>query len=190
MIGQLRGRIEHTGKDSVLLDVGGVGYRVRVSTSTLQKATVGGELTLKTYLAVREDALDLYGFETLDEVAFFELLIGVSGIGPKSGLAIMNLGEVAMLRAAVGQGDIAYLTRVSGVGKKNAEKIVLELRDKLGGSLEHGAPLLQEDADVIAGLESLGYGRHEAREALKHVSTSTEGTSERLREALKLLGKK
>jgi Holliday junction DNA helicase RuvA len=189
MIGQLRGRVEQLGKDNLILDVNGVGYLVRVTSHTLQNAPLGKELTLKTHLSVREDALDLYGFGSADEVVFFGLLINVSGIGPKSALAIMNLGTVPTLQSAIGQGDIAYLTRVSGIGKKNAEKIVLELRDKLGGVFESHGSLLKEDTDVLQALESLGYGRHEARESLKLIPKTASGTNDRLREALKILGK-
>lgn len=187
MIGSLYGVVRDIRKDSVLLDVGGVGYVVRITTDIIAKTKIGTPITLRTHLAVREDALDLYGFETAEQVTLFELFIGISGIGPRSALAIMNLADEKTLRTAIASGDTVYLTRVSGIGKKIAEKVVLELRDKLGGG--EGMPILREDADVLQALEALGYGRGEAREALKKVPQDIKGTNERLRESLKLLGK-
>lgn len=188
MIGSIRGKVLDVRKDGLLLEVSGVGYIVRTTTEAIAKAVPGSEFALRTHLAVREDALDLFGFESQDEVALFELFIGISGIGPKSALGIMNLADVRTLRNAIGSGDTQYLTRVSGIGKKIAEKIVLELRDKLGSSSDD-SPLLREDTDVLQALEALGYGRAEARETLKLVPKDVRGTNERLKEVLKMLGK-
>jgi Holliday junction DNA helicase RuvA len=137
---------------------------------------------------VREDALDLYGFESQGEVALFQQFISISGIGPKSGLSIMNLADEHTLRTAIASGDTAYLTRVSGIGKKIAEKVVLELKDKMIVSGD-ASPLAREDGDVLQALEALGYGRSEAREALKRVPKEAKGTNERLKETLKILGR-
>lgn len=188
MIGSIHGKVLDIRKDGLLLDVHGVGYIVRTTTETISKTSVGSECILRTHLAVREDALDLFGFANQDEVALFELFIGISGIGPKSALGIMNLADVKTLRSAIASGDTTYLTRVSGIGKKIAEKIVLELRDKLGGSHDDTA-MMREDTDVLQALEALGYGRSEARESLKLISKDSHGTNERLKEALKILGK-
>jgi len=191
MIGKLTGRVAgERGIGSLIIDVGGVGYLVRMRPESARKLRgAEGAVSIFTSLTVREDSLDLYGFEREDELGFFELLLSVSGIGPKSALAILSLGEVATLQSAIGAGDTAYLTKVSGIGKKSAERIVVELRDKLGsenGSLAHD---LRGDADTLEALQSLGYTLADAREALKQVDKNTLGTNERLREALKLLGK-
>jgi Holliday junction DNA helicase RuvA len=132
--------------------------------------------------AVREDAEDLFGFETLDELSLFELLISVSGIGPRSALGLLGLADVSVLAGAIGRGDADYLTRVSGVGKKTAQKVVLELKDKVTGFAASEANT--EDADVIDALIEMGYTRAHAREAIKTVSDSIQGVPARLKAAL------
>jgi len=191
MIGKLTGRVAgERGIGSLIIDVGGVGYLVRMRPESARKLRgAEGAVSIFTSLTVREDSLDLYGFEREDELGFFELLLSVSGIGPKSALAILSLGEVATLQSAIGAGDTAYLTKVSGIGKKSAERIVVELRDKLGSENNSLAHDLRGDADTLEALQSLGYTLADAREALKQVDKNTLGTNERLREALKLLGK-
>ena len=191
MIGKLTGRVAgERGIGSLIIDVGGVGYLVRMRPESARKLRgAEGAVSIFTSLTVREDSLDLYGFERDDELGFFELLLSVSGIGPKSALATLSLGEVATLQSAIGAGDTAYLTKVSGIGKKSAERIVVELRDKLGSENNSLAHDLRGDADTLEALQSLGYTLADAREALKQVDKNTLGTNERLREALKLLGK-
>lgn len=190
MIAKLRGSISHSGIGYLIVEVGGVGYRVQVAADTLQKLRgKKGEVALWTHLAVRENSHELYGFLTEEELTFFEMLIGISGIGPKSGLAILSLADTQTLRSAIAHGDTSYLTRVSGIGKKNAEKIVLELRDKLG-ALEADETAPSDQADTYEALRALGYGSREAREALNAVSSDVADTGERLKEALKALGKR
>ncbi|MCW9054912.1 MAG: Holliday junction branch migration protein RuvA [Candidatus Pacebacteria bacterium] len=190
MIAQLHGTIVASGLDYVILDVAGIGYLVHTSRELAQVLSGKTEgITLFTHLSVRETSLELYGFSTEEEMRFFELLISVSGIGPKSGLAIMNLETVPTLSSAILQSDTTYLTKVSGIGKKSAEKIIIELRDKIASFGEDGGHAHAEDADTLEALLSLGYSRREAREALKEISEEVSGASERLTEALKLLGK-
>jgi holliday junction DNA helicase RuvA len=183
MIGYLKGRVIDQDLKTVILDVSGVGYKIYTNTAILGQKK---EQTLEfwTYLAVRENALDLYGFTTKEELSFFELLITVSGIGPKSAMGILSVASVSNLRNAISSGDTSHLTKVSGVGKKNAEKIVLELKDKL--SEFEGDNAISHDVDVIEALKALGYGEREAREALKKVTDSS-GTSDKIKKALKLL---
>jgi Holliday junction DNA helicase RuvA len=189
MIGSLQGAVASLFRETVILDVGGVGYRVHVKAAVLARAKPGDALRLFTHLSVREDALELFGFETSEELSFFVLLIGVSGIGPKSAIAIMNLAEVSELSGAIAKNDVSYLTRVSGIGKKTAEKIVLELRDKVGGGEgADGAGYTRADADVLDALTTLGYSVREAREALKRIPADVTDEGSRLREALRLLG--
>lgn len=190
MIAQLRGTIAHTGLGYIILDVSGIGYHVRVTANTLQKLKSQKDaFTLWTHLAIRENAHDLYGFLIEEDLQFFEMLIGISGIGPRSALAILSLADVKTLRSAITHGDTSYLTRVSGIGKKNAEKIVLELRDKLG-ALEADETYPKEQADTYEALRTLGYGAKESRDALNAVPKDIASMKERLKIALKELGKR
>lgn len=191
MIASIKGNIIHKDNGSVVVDVAGVGYLIFVSSNTLEQLKIQNEnkVSLFTYLSVREKALDLYGFLEHEELNFFEMLISVSGIGPKSALAILSVADVSTLKQAVKTGDSSYLTKVSGIGTKNAQKIVLELNDKIGNYEGSGEPALREDIDTLEALRSLGYSTLEAREALKQVPREVSGAGDRLKEALKLLGK-
>ena len=184
MIGHLTGKIIHADLKSVILDVSGVGYKINTNTAILPRQTEEN-ISFWTYLAVRENALDLYGFQTREELDFFELLISVSGIGPKSGLGILSIASIPNLRRAVSTGDTSHLTKVSGIGKKMAEKIVLELKDKID-SLDIGDDSLSGDIDALEALKSLGYGEREAREALKKVGEE-KNTGEKVKKAMKIL---
>ncbi|MES2315180.1 MAG: Holliday junction branch migration protein RuvA [Patescibacteria group bacterium] len=188
MIASLRGKILLKTDKFLILDVSGVGYRVSVSPDTLSKVgKIGDEASLWIHTHVREDILDLYGFKGREEQEFFELLIGVSGIGPKGALSILGIATLKTLRKAISTGDTGYLTKVSGIGKKTAEKIVIELRDKIGE--EKSGTSLQGELDALEALKSLGYSQNEAREALKKVSPDA-NTNTKIREALKVLGGK
>jgi holliday junction DNA helicase RuvA len=189
MIGLIEGRVAESGDDFLIVLTGGVGYKVFVSKDTLEEFRFSeNPVRFWTYLAVRETALDLYGFPTEDDLSFFELLLNVPGIGPKSALSILNIAPTNVLAGAISAGDASYLTKVSGIGKKSADKIVLELRDKVAhlGS-EIGDVVRRVDHDAIEALKSLGYSMHVAREALKEVPQEIEGVQERIREALKIL---
>ena len=189
MIGHLKGTVTARRTGYLILSTGGVGYKVAVTRATLLGATDGQELALWTHLAVREDILDLYGFTVEEELRFFHLLLSVSGIGPKSALAILDIASVETLRSAISTGRAEYLTKVSGVGKKTAEKIVLELRDKVGVSAESEAGSLKGDEEALEAMRSLGYSMAEARDALRKIPKEIEKGSERLREALKIMSK-
>ncbi len=182
MIGYLRGKIINTDLKSVVLDVSGVGYKIYTNTSSLSTSK---EAEFWTYLAVKENALDLYGFLKKEELDFFELLLSVSGIGPKSAMAILSIASLPNLRKAIATGDTGHLTKVSGIGKKNAEKIVLELKDKIK-DLSGEMHSLSGDIDALEALKSLGYSEQESREALKKV-TEIKDTGEKVKKALKLL---
>lgn len=193
MIARIEGKIITVSDKSLIVDVHGVGFRLYVPIDTIARNSerAGENISLLTHLNVKEDALDLYGFETGDELRFFEMLISVSGVGPKSALSIVSIGAIDSLKKAIGSGDTGYLTKVSGIGKKTAERIVIELRDKLallGHTAEYGE--LSGETDVVAVLEELGYSREDARGALKQISENTTGTSARVKEALKILGQK
>lgn len=191
MIAHIRGKILDKTTKFLVVETNGVGYLVFTSTDTISNSpAVGAEISLWTYLAVRENSMDLYGFETIDEKNFFELLLDVSGIGPKSALSVLSVAPIEILKKAIGSGDMSYLTKVSGIGKKTAEKIVVELRDKLA-SLGHkdDGGFLRGDSDVLEALQSLGYSQYEIRNALKEIDQSISGTNEKIKEALKFLGK-
>jgi len=192
MIAHLSGTILFAGEKYIVIEVAGVGYKVRVALDTLQalRKAPEGKASLWTYTVVREDALDLYGFQNQTELDFFEMLISVSGIGPKGALGILNVAPVSHLKEAIAKGDTGALTKVSGIGSKSAQKIILELQDKLGGHEgDTGGTMLGDERDAIEGLVALGYAERVAREALKKVSPDTKGTGARIKEALKQLSK-
>ncbi|MCK9345137.1 MAG: Holliday junction branch migration protein RuvA [Candidatus Pacebacteria bacterium] len=192
MIAHLSGTILFAGDKYIIIETAGVGYKVRTTVDTLitLKKNADKKASLWIYTVVREDALDLYGFEHQSELDFFELLISVSGIGPKSALGILNVAPVEHLKEAIAMGDTGALTKVSGIGSKSAQKIILELREKLGGDESiTGETMLSGERDAIEGLVALGYAERAAREALKQVPADIKGTSARIKEALKQLGK-
>ena len=192
MITHLRGKILMRADRFLALEANGVGYKIFVLPDTLKKAGKSpDEFSLWTHLHVRETALELYGFLEYPELEFFELLIQISGIGPKSGLGVLAVAPLDTLKRAISSGDTSYLTKVSGIGRKIAEKIVLEVREKMGGLDlgEAGNAALKEEGDVLEALQSLGYTLREAREALKEIPPETEGTEARVKEALKKMGK-
>ena len=192
MIARIEGTIIHTTDKFFVVDVNGVGYKVFITTDTVGAYGMGDTVALWTYTAVRENSLDLHGFPTIDELSFFELLLDVSGIGPKSALSIRTVASLDTLKQAIATGDTSYLNKVSGIGRKTADKIVLELRDKLHAHTEDtaGSPSLRGESDAVEALKSLGYSQNEARDALKQVPHSVEGINARIKEALKILGGK
>lgn len=176
----------------MVVNVAGVGYKVFVGLETLQKIPekdAGVKLWIHQH--VREDALELYGFLHYAELEFFEALLSVPGIGPKGGLGVLNIAPVDTLKKAIASGDTSYLTRVSGIGRKTAEKIVLELKEKMAGrGVTVEAPELKEEADALEALVSLGYSPREAREALAQVSSEIISVEKRVKEVLKKMGKR
>lgn len=189
MIGKITGTVEKVDIGSLIVNVNGLGYKVFTPVTILNHTNAQKEVSLWTHLAVRETALDLYGFETEEELQFFELLLTISGIGPKSALGILNVATPATLRQAIQSGDTSHLTKVSGIGKKSAQKIVLELKDKLGSVEEFGGNGIQGDVDVVEALQALGYSQAQAREVLKNIPEDLTDTSERVKWALKELSK-
>ena len=200
MISLLTGKILELGDRYAIIDVHGVGYKVFSTDDTVRRFSIGADTTFFTHLSVREDSQDLYGFSNKKERDFFELLITISGIGPKSALNVLSLVSVDALVSSIRTGSVAHLVKVSGIGRKTAEKIVLELKDKLGSIESYGKTELStdmsSDMDAVLALQSLGYDADEAREALKIVST-THGksggkeldTGAKIKSALKELGK-
>ena len=188
MISYLTGTVIHKDDKYLILDVQGVGYKLFTTIPLFESALLDKTLSLWTHLAVREDSMTLYGFHTKEELAFFELLISISGIGPKTALGVLNVSSLPALRKAVASGDTSHLTKVSGIGRKIADKIVLELRGKFVDEGENEITL-RDEVDALEALKSLGYSPLEAREALKQVPKDITSTSARVKHALKSLGK-
>ena len=192
MIGFLRGNVVQLLQDYCLLDVGGVGYRVYIPSSTRSRLKVGEDAMLYTHLAVREDAMTLYGFESQEEYQGFQLLISVSGIGPKVALGILSSITIERLFQAIHGQQIAVLTKLPGVGKKSAERLILELKDKTAGlegggdgSLPPAEPAQDGPvSDAAAALSALGYSQDEISSVLRRV-TKPMTTEETIRFALK-----
>ena len=180
MIGKLTGVIEPLSPGEALLDVGGVGYEVRVP--LYLSLEPGARTTLFIYTVVRDDAIDLYGFASRADMAFFKQLMTVSSIGPKTALSIMSVSDIVTLKRHIAAGDATALTKIFGIGKKSAERIVVELKDKVAPD----AGVAAGGSDIIDALLSLGYSAEEARRALKHVPMGE--TREQLQAALKYLG--
>jgi len=199
MIAHLRGRLLEKHPNRVIVDVQGVGYEAHVPLSTFYgMAEPGSDITLRIHTHVREDALALYGFATVRELQLFERLIGVSGIGPKLALAVLSGIEPNELIAAVRLGDVARLTAIPGVGKKTAERIGLELKDKLGAFLpaedNAAAPAASGEllrTDVLSALINLGYHRPLAERAVDAVTKKSTGGSfeQTLKSALRELAR-
>lgn len=193
MITFVRGIVTDTGPRTTTVDVHGVGYKVYMTDDAIHTLKVGTEMTIWTHHVVREDTQDLYGFLSQKERSFFELLISVSGIGPKSALNILSLVSADTLASSIRSGSVAHLVKVSGIGRKTAEKIVLELKDKIAGSSYHtDDPALSagmsSDMDALEALRALGYDAEEARDALKRVPADVADTGKKVKAALKLLG--
>lgn len=183
MIGSLRGKVLLVSPPSVLLENAGIGYRVLVSSNTASGLRTGDEAFLYIHDLIREDAHDLYGFSALEDLGLFERIIAISGVGPKTALAILSIGSAEALKRAIMNGDLATLTSVSGVGKKIAQKIILELK----GQIVDIDGATGSDREVMDALVSLGYSSAQARDALKEVSPEVSDVSERVREALRVL---
>lgn len=184
---------------TAVVDCGGVGYKLTISASTRSEiqSKVGKTVRLYTYLSVREDAMELFGFATEQEKTAYELLIGVSGIGPKAAVAILSALTVERLQKAVLTGDVKAIAQANGVGNKTAARVVLELKDKMAKELGVSADDLpdtvdageQNVGDVLNALMVLGYTRTEATAALRKMNVAGKSTEELIREGLKLLSK-
>ncbi|HTW96543.1 MAG TPA: Holliday junction branch migration protein RuvA, partial [Candidatus Methylomirabilis sp.] len=187
-----KGKIIKKGSNFIILVVHeSVGYKIFVNETMAAEAKPGEEMELFTHQYIREDAEDLYGFTTYEKLAMFEMLLSVSGIGPKSGLGIMAIAGVEEIKTAIAEGDIHLLTKVSGIGKRTAERVILDLRDKVGflesSKTDLGAASATGSSrgDEIDALVALGYSLQQAREALSKVDKSITDSGKRIREALK-----
>lgn len=188
MITYLKGTVIDWTDKIAVLDVGGVGYEVFCGPDTLtQLREREGIVELWTHYSVKETAHELFGFITKSELVFFKRLLDVSGIGPRSALSILAVAPPDILMSAIAEGDTSYLTKVSGIGKKMAEKIILELRDSFAILLTTNTQDRKGASDAVEALRSLGYSLTEARDALRNVPAEITDTGARIKEALKLL---
>jgi Holliday junction DNA helicase RuvA len=192
MIAGLHGKLESVGSDWAIIDVGGIGFQVYMPTSTLSSmGAIGEEVKLYTHLHLREDNAALYGFASTDELGLFQSLIGVSGLGPKLALAMLSAMNVEKLTMAIATGSTDLLTVVPGIGKKMAERLILELKEKIGAGwiTTPAAQLAQENTDVLAALTSLGYSVAEANRAVATLPPSSDlSLEERVKQALQYFG--
>lgn len=190
MIAKLSGKIEYLKNNFAVVDVNGVGYKVFLTTYTFGKLAGTENADLFVHTHVREDAIDLYGFASMEELDMFELLISITGVGPKSGLGILTVASPKTIKTAILNEDSSILTKVSGIGKKTAERVILELKNKIAdlpmGEKEEAAV----DSDAIEALIGMGYSVSEARDALKLVPSDVKDIGQRIKSALKNLGRK
>ena len=193
MIASLHGKLESLGSDWAVINVGGIGFQVYMPTSTLSTlSTTGEEVKLYTHLHLKEDNASLYGFASADELGLFQPLISGSGLGPKLALAMLSAMNVDKLTMAIATGSTDLLTVIPGIGKKVANRLILELKDKVGaGWITAPGALAQENADVLAALTSLGYSVSEANQAVATLPPSSDlSLEEKLKQALGYFGGK
>ena len=193
MIASLNGKLESLCSEWAVINVGGIGFQVYMPTSTLSTlSTIGEEVKLYTHLHLKEDNATLYGFASADELGLFQTLITVSGLGPKLALAMLSAMNVEKLTMAIASGSTDLLTVVPGIGKKVANRLILELKDKIGaGWITTPAALAQENTDVLAALTSLGYSVSEANRAVATLPPSSDlSLEEKLKQALGYFGGK
>jgi Holliday junction DNA helicase RuvA len=189
VIGSLRGPVSHIALDGVIIEIGGVGYRVVVAPALIARLRVGSEASLFIHHLVRDDTQALFGFARPEELGFFELLMTVTGVGPRLAMAIIGAHPVTRLQMAIVTDDLDVLTSVSGVGRKTAQRIVLELKEKIHAAGIAVGPGAVADSDVVAALESLGYTSTEARRAAGTVVGVDGGLDQRIRAALQELAR-
>ncbi len=192
MIASVSGTIQKRGEDSLIIQVHGLGVRVFVPRGVLENVGgIGRQILLHTHLIVREDHWALYGFHTQDELQLFEVLLGIQGIGPRVALSMLSTLSPELLKSAILREETAVLQRVPGIGRKTAERIMFQLRDKLefGAEAAVNLPLVTDiDAEVIDVLTTLGFSIVEAQGALQKVPREVVGVEERVQQALQLLG--
>lgn len=191
MIGTLKGVIEYREDPFLIVDVNGVGYKVVVPASVLSKINgTGDSIKLYTHTHVREDLLELYGFTDPSDLKVFSLLIGVSGVGCRTALGIFSVGSRHDIVQAISNGDVTFFTSVPRLGKKNGQKIIIELKNKLGGEGDIDLSGESDELDeVIAALMNFGFTQLEARAAIRKLDGVGETVAEKVRLALKRLGK-
>ena len=188
MISILEGKVELKTDKFAIIKTNGIGFKVFCPEKVLQKLCNNKKVKLFTYLYVKEGVLDLYGFLSYEQLELFQLLISVKGLGPKAGLGILSSASVKDIKTSIASGQVTLLTKVAGIGRKLAERAILELKGKI---LATGSEVkkLTQDNEAIEALVSLGYSSSQAKEALSKVSSEVKDTEERIKQALRILGK-
>jgi len=192
MIAFLRGRVINKGGNYLILETGNLGYQIFGGENFLNDLSIGAEAEIYTHHHIREEAADLYGFKTLEDLELFELLLTVSGVGPKSALGVLTMATAGDIKEAIVRGDANLLTKVSGIGKKTAERIVLELKNKVlrsSAAVTWGA-FSPSQGDEIDALMSLGYSLSEARQALNEIGADITESGARVKAALKKMARR
>jgi len=191
MIGFLKGKVELLKRPFVIIDVNGVGYKVLVPETIYSKLSLEEKVKIFTYTYVREDALDLFGFLEAEDLGLFESLLTVSGIGPRTALNIFSFGGRKDIIEAIIKGDVTFFTSVPRLGTKNAQKIIIELKNKMGSSadLDLSGKDLLENAEVVQALKNFGFSVSEAQKAVREIKQAGLTTEEKIRLALKSLSK-
>lgn len=185
MISHIAGEVADKRLNSVVVDVGGIGYEVHVSERDIERIPSKGSVMLHTYFAVRENAQELYGFISSESKRVFELLLGVSGVGPKVAMSIAALGDASTVKSAIASSNVAFIQSANGVGKRGAEKVIVELKDKVGALGDDSFILdqLSDSDDATAALVALGYSAAEATRSLSKIDSQL-SVEERIRLAL------
>jgi Holliday junction DNA helicase RuvA len=191
MIGLLKGTLEFCDRNPILVLVGGVGYEINVAPKFLNSVSPGTVLTIYTYTHVRDDALELFGFTVREDLEIFRMLITVSGVGPKTALLVSERGSDA-IKSAIIKSDIDFFTTIPRLGKKNAQKIIIELKNKLGSitDLDLSGDTGGETGELIDVLMQMGFARNEIISAIKKITFENDSLESRIRKTLKLLAKK
>lgn len=189
MISSLSGTVEIIDLPFVIIDVNGVGYKVLCSNEVVSNLEKGREAKLFTYTHVREDALELFGFSQYADLKIFEALIGISGVGPKTAIGVFSIGSSAQIVNAIKNGDVSFFSKVPRLGKKNAQKIIIELKNKMGGTVDLDLSENSGSSELMAALMSFGYDQDEAMSAIKQITEPDLPIEKQLKIALKYLGK-
>ena len=186
MIALVSGKVVEKTTSSVIIDVQGIGYEIMLSATELDRTGLGDDVKLHTYHHIREQSQELFGFPSLAAKKLFELLISVQGVGPKAAMAILGIGESEMVRSAIANSDVVYVAQAAGVGKKSAERVIVDLKDKVGAPLVVRGDILQQPQtdEALEALMALGYSLNDAIKSLEGVDQSL-STSERVKAALK-----
>ncbi|MBU2632327.1 Holliday junction branch migration protein RuvA [Patescibacteria group bacterium] len=191
MIASLTGKVEYLERPYIVVNVNGIGYEVLASESVFTNLSIDQKIHIFTYTYVRDDALELFGFSERADLKLFESLISVSGVGPKTAVSIFSIGTGAQITEAIARADLQFFTKVPRLGKKNAQKIIIELKNKIGSKEE--LDLTEEDkkshSEVEGALRGFGFSAKESREATDSIKDHTGSAEEKIKLALKFLGK-
>ncbi len=191
MIAYLKGTIQYKDDKGIIVVVNNIGYLVGVPESVLMVKNIGDSIELYTYQKIhsRDESFEMFGFQTPDDLSFFKQLIGISGVGPRSALGVLSIATLEELTKTITHGDPALLTKVAGIGKKTAERVVIELKDKLATYTSTSSTHSSIDKEVYEALEGLGYETSDVREALRELSDELTSSEEKIKAALKVLAK-